>query len=72
MDKAADIIQTALDSMGTDVTVLVIRPSGRVTHVDGELTGLGTGPVDTITVKVDGVNTLVSLDDVIAINPREE
>jgi hypothetical protein len=70
MDNAQDIIQAALDSMGTEVTVSLLRPGRPLSHVDGTLTGLATGPADTITICVDGVYTLVNLDHVVGIGPR--
>lgn len=67
MDNAQDIIQAALDLLGTDVTVTLKRPGRPVTHVDGTLTGVGCGPYDILTLTVDGQHTRVDLNHVTLI-----
>lgn len=77
----ADIIKTALDILTTDAreVELVISDGIDVRVRYGTLTGLGTGPVDTITVEnyrlradLDGgiitERTLVLLDEIVSIS----
>ena len=80
MDKPQDVIQFALDNMGREITLILRGVNGRAFERQGRLTGLGTGPVDTITVeeyRAPGMpsivnRTLVELDEIIDIALTEE
>lgn len=75
-DNAQDVIQFALDNMGREVNLVLRSVTGHLIERQGKLTGLGTGPVDTITVedyRVPGyepmtARTLVELNEIIDIS----
>ena len=77
MDNAQDVIQFALDNMGREVNLVLRSATGRLIERQGTITGLATGPVDTITVDnyrcMDGYpvsgHTLVELDEIVDISP---
>jgi hypothetical protein len=76
MDNAQDVIQFSLDNMGREVNLVLRSATGRLIERRGTVTGLATGPVDTITVDnyryPDGYpiteRTLVELAEIIDIS----